>query len=269
MSGLSLSRPEEWLREHLAGWVKSGLVTPEEARAIAGYEGLAQGAGPQREEPPTRRLSLPAEAVSYLGVALMTASGALVTARFWRDLHLGGRLAIAVLMIIAGFGGALIVGRIGDQGARRLASFLQLFGTGGVALAAGVVAVAAGSHDAGVTALAVGPAVLIVSSALWRNHDRVLAFLSALTGLAVSAVGLHSSAGWTLTTTESSLTIWAVAAVVGVAGGWGRLHPVLPALLVAEVASLVAALFIVDPHNAFGLVLGLVTALAPSSPESA
>lgn len=248
--------------EHLGHWVDTGIVTADQARAIAGYEGIEPATVPAEEELPTQRLSLVAEAVSYLGVALMSASGALVTVRFWKALHFGGRLSIGLLMIIAGFAAAAVVGRIGDEGARRLASFLQLFGTGGVALTAGVTAVAAGSHDAGVTALVVGPSVLMTGFVLWRNLERVLPFLSALTGLAVTAVGLHSVAGWTLTTTEKALTVWALAIVIGLLGGAGRLHPALAALLVAEIGSLVAALFVVGPHHAPGLVLGLMTALA-------
>lgn len=250
-----------WLPEHLDRWVQTGIVTAEQARAIARYEGVEEPVVAPPGQPGSPNLGLLAEAVSYLGIALMTASGALVTARFWKDLHFGGRLAIGLLVIIAGFAAAAVVERIGDQGARRLASFLQLFATGGVALSAGVIAVAAGSHDAGVTASAVGPPVFITGAVLWRNQERVLPFLSALAGLTVSAVGLSSIAGWTPTPTEKALTVWAAAVTIGVLGGWGRLHPALPALLVAEIASLVAALFVVDRHHAPGLILGLITAL--------
>lgn len=263
----TLSRPgqEEWpseLRGHLDHWVETGIVTPDQARAIADYEGIAPAAGVPEGGPQAARLGLVAEAVSYLGIALMTASGALVVARFWKDLHIGGRLALGVAMTVAGLAAAAVVGRIGDPGSHRLSSFLQLFATGGVALTAGVSAVALGSHTAGVTAVAVGPAVLCVSAALWRNRERVLPFLSSVAGGVVGVVGLYTVADWSLTTTEKAFAVWAAAVALGVLAASTRLRPTLAGLLVAEVGALVAALFVVNPHHALGLTTGLVTALA-------
>ncbi len=249
----------EWLSEHLDRWVSAGLVSPDQAQAINRFEALPPASSVGGEPP--RRLSLVAEAVSYLGIALMAASGALVTARFWDDLRVGGRLAVGLAVILAGFAGAAVVGRIGDEGSRRLASFLQLLGTGGVALTAGVIAVAAGSNDAGVTALAAGPPALLVSVALWQNRERVLPFLSALAAAVATVIGISTTAGLSPTTTEKALAVWVVAVALGLLSGAGKLHPVLPALLVAEIASLVAALFVVNPHHAPGLVIGLLTAL--------
>ncbi len=252
---------QRWLAERLRAWVDAGLVSSQQASAIAELERTtterqktgrgADAAGPG--------LSPLAEAASYLGILLVVVSGAFVVQRFWDDLHGWGRLSVGLVVTGAGFGAAAATARLGDAGSQRLSSFLQLCGTGGVALTAGVIAVALGSHDPGVTAVVVGPSVLAVSFALWRNGDRPLPFLAATAGLVVTLAGLHDVLHLGLTPTEVAAVIWVTCIAVAVISALRLLHPALPALLVSEMGAIGASLAIANAHHALGIFLGLAT----------
>jgi len=253
------------LRSDTQRWVAAGIVSSEQAEAIlrleetgAGSDTAAGGRGPS----PQARLPLVAELVSYLGIILVSVSGALIIRRFWGDLHVGGRLAIGVGVAAVGLVGGTLIAQLGDAGARRLGAFLWLCGTGGVGLLVGVAADAAWDHDQDTTVFCAGLAVLGVSVALWRNLDRPLQLLSALVGAGMVAVGLGLVVHLSLTALEVGVLVWCAAVVLGLLG-WRRVvHPELVALIVAEVGALWAAVTIASSHPGFGLVLGAATAAA-------
>ncbi len=201
-----------------------------------------------------------AEALTYVGMALVVAGASVVAVRLWHDLAVGGRLAVGMAVVLLGFGAARVVARGGDPPSLRVASALQTGGTGGVAIVAGVLATAFGSHDAGVTALAVGPALAATGAVLWRNGDRPLPFLSTVAGVVVTAVAVHDVAGLDLTPAEAGAVAWAAGAGLACAA---LLHLVRPAAISAVlglVAALGGALAISDAHAAVGGAVGMATA---------
>ena len=262
MAGFSRLLTERWLEEHLQRWVEAGLVSQEQAAEINGFERTGpSGEGAEATSSAGKgRFSVLSEAVSYLGILLVLVSGALVVGRFWDDLHSYGRLGVGLLVTMAGFGAATLMDRLDVAGARRVASFLRLCGTGGVALTAAVCAVALGSHDAGINALAAGGSVVVVSGLQWRNGDRVLPFLASIAGLVAAVVGLRDVLHLGLTPTEAGLVVWAVCLTLGVLSAFNFVHPALPALVVFEIGAIGAVLPVVGQHHAAGVAIGLATA---------
>ena len=253
------------LRNEAQRWVAVGIVSPEQADAIVRLEAGDGGGAPAPEwhvPAPRDRLPLIAELISYLGIILVSASGALIIRRFWADLHVGGRLAVGVGVAAVGLVGGAVVSRLGDPGARRLGSFLWLCGTAGVGLVAGVAADTAGNHDQHTTVLCAGLAVLGVSVALWRNLDRPLQFLSTLVGAVMVTVGLGLVMHVSLTALEAGVIVWCAAVVLALLG-WRRvLHPGPTVLIVGELGTLWGAVTIANSYTAFGLSLGASSAAA-------
>ncbi len=251
-----------WLRGEARRWVDAGIVSARQADEILRLEEGSAGAGGEEGSPPrAARLPLVAELVSYLGIVLVAASGAVVVVRSWADLHVGGRIAVGVVIACVGLVGGTLVTHVGDAGARRLGGFLWFWGTGGVALVVGVAVDSIGGQNPHTTVLAVGLAVLAVSDALWRNRDRPLQFLTWIAGIVLTAVGFSLVVGLGLTNLELDLIVWAAAVLLGALGARNLLHPELVVLLVAEVGALYAPLGIVDTRAALGLALGLATAV--------
>ena len=129
-----------WLDEHAEQWVEHGLVTTDQVDAIRAFEQH------ERTEP---RLSIVAELAVYLGSVLALMSGAMMVGPNWEALRTAGQVAIGLAVAALGFlaGGRLI--RLDDPGTRRLASFMWLIGTGGVALTLGAVVDAAAFDEPG------------------------------------------------------------------------------------------------------------------------
>jgi hypothetical protein len=117
-----------------------------------------------------------------------------------------------------------------------------------------------GHHDAGVTVLVVGLAVLAVSIALWRNLDRTLQFLSCVAGVGMTAIGFDRVLHLQLTFTEAGALVWCAALVLGFLGALRVLRPALVVEIVAELGVFEGALAITNAHRGFGLALGMATA---------
>lgn len=259
-----LRRPRDpGLEERLTRWVDAGLISADQARAVTRFEDAQPGGGlpTAGKAEPSPGLPPLAEALAYLGIVLVAASGTLVVVRFWRDLHLGGQMGIAALVAVLGLGAGAVLTRTADAGARRLGSFLSLCGTAGVGLAAGVLAADLGGHDAGVTALVAGLAVLLVSVGLWRNRDRLLPFLSSLGGAVATLAGLRAVIDLHPTPAEVGWTVWGAGVVLAGLGWWHALRPPLASLLVGVVGALGGAMAVADRHDALGAALGLATAV--------
>ena len=135
--------------DHAVAWVEHGLVSSDQIDAIREFE------HEHAPEPP--RLSLIAELAVYLGSVLALMSGAMMVGPNWEALRYRRTesaigLAIAALGFVAG---ARLV-HLDDPGTRRLASFMWLIGTGGVALALGASPTPPSSTSRAGTSLIIG-----------------------------------------------------------------------------------------------------------------
>lgn len=249
------------LRAALERWTTAGLITPEQGEAIARLEATGAGATPGSTGAPPRRLSMVMELMSYLGIVLVTASGAVAVSRLWHGLSVGGRVSVGVVVAALGLAGGSAVMRLRDESSTRLGWFLWLCGTGGVAMATAVLVDRLSGHDAGATVLVTGLAVLAVSLGLWRNLERPLQFASALSGLGLGAGGAIDLTNWHPSAVATGALVWGLSLALGLLS-IRLVHPGLMALLVAQVGAFGGAMTMTESSRALGVTLGALVALA-------
>jgi hypothetical protein len=162
------------LQPALARAVAAGIVTPEQADAIA-----ALGTGPD----PSGRRAVAAEVLGYLGGALAVVAALLLGREVWEELGALVRvLLLAVVTAAVLVAGTALGGRDGPAG--RLGGFLW---AAAVAALAGTIGVAATDLFAVpfdvATVLSAGGALLLAASLWWRRREvlqHVATFVAAL-----------------------------------------------------------------------------------------
>jgi hypothetical protein len=238
-----------WLDEHAEQWVEHGLVTNDQVDAIRAFEQL------ELAQP---RLSIVAELAVYLGSVLALMSGAMMVGPNWEALRTAGQMAIGFAIAALGFvAGARLI-RLDDPGTRRLASFMWLIGTGGVALTLGAVLDAAAFEEPGWNLLIIGVPVGALGAALWRNRDRPLQVLTTAVGagLAIGGVGaLLAIPPWI-----GGIIVWTTALVVGALAIAQVFRPEVYVLAVAAISSMIGAVMLSDVSELTASVAATITA---------
>jgi hypothetical protein len=257
------SEPADEWRRKVQQWVDAGIVTSNQAQEILKIEDrdIPRSGVDINRAGVARGLSPLAELASYLGVLLVAACTTMFVGHFWSQLGTAGHLSIGLVIGVVGLCAGVVVRQIGDVGALRLGSFLWLLGTGGLAIATAAVIDRIGHHDAGLSLLTVGLAVLLVSVALWRNQDRPLQFLSAMIGLTLTVCGVGVLGHLHATSSEIALVVWFSAMAIGLMS-LQMLRPALTGLVVAEFGSLIGAFALSFPNHLAGAALGLVSSIA-------
>lgn len=257
MVSLFSSRPDrpdrpdsDWFDEHAEHWVEHGLVSGDQVEAIRNFE--------HSSVPVTPRMSIVAELAVYLGSVLALMSGAMMVGQSWDTLGIGGQVAIGVAVAALGFiAGTRLIG-LDDPGTRRLASFMWLVGTGGVALTVGTLVDRAGFEEPGWNVLIVGLPVLAIGATLWRNLDRPLQVLTTAigAGLTLGGIGaLLSTPPWI-----GGILVWLAAIGVGTLAVSQRLRPELYVLGVAAIAAMLGALMLTDASELTAMIAATITA---------
>jgi hypothetical protein len=255
------------LEERLDRWHEAGLLDAAQVGAILAHEAAATDGRP---EPTSTRPSV-AEAIGYVGAALVLAAVGLFLGQVWQELTVGGQLALAALVTVASAGAALGLARATTESLRRLVSVLTVGVVAGGAWTASIVAldvVGLGDDPAAVATSAV--AVLLAAAGyLWRS--RALPQLTLL----VSVLTLGASL-LTLFPIEPD-PLWGALAIATIGGVWVLLAAggyLRPRVLASTAGSLVAVLALVagsfGDHRATMLLLatlvsgGLVAAAVAS-----
>jgi hypothetical protein len=220
------------LTTELQAWRAEGLVTPEQAEAIAAFEAA-------QPEPPAPRRTLLAEAIGYVGAALAVAAVGLIVSNLWEEFTTGPRLVLVGLLtvLLAGAGAALR--DVDRPSLQRLATVLFTGAIAGVAWFAGLVATEVVDLEGAEVGLTVGGAALVASLPLYLWRRRALHQLTVLASVIVVAVSALSVPTVDIDPTWYGLTI----AAIGVA--WFALaagHWLAPRI-VGEVAGSVLAIF--------------------------
>jgi MFS family permease len=259
------------LRDRLTLWVDAGLISAEQAdrieeheRRLAPDDGGAFTLDAGREDvPPRRRRSVtsPAEAIGYVGAALALGAIALILGDLWRELLVGGRLALVGVVTVAMFGGGLAVRASASTAMQRLTSVLFAATVAGTGWFAGVVGSDLLDLSWSRTQVVVSVAMAAVALPLFLWRQRPLPQIVALGSItfAMSSLlelsPLRPGAGWYGLVIATVGVTWFLLA----AGRWviprtvGEVTGALVALLGIQVASFGDA-------RIAGLAVGLVLA---------
>lgn len=226
-------------------WVELGIITADQAAAIR-----ADQAGRPPAPAPFRagfgHTSLVAEALGYLGGAIILVALGLASGRFWPDLSTGARIALAALVTVGLVAAGLAVPASTGEAPERLRSVLWLLSTGTFG---GLMILVAeqvfGWHDeAAALFMACGTAML--AAVLWWRHHHLLQHLAVMVTLVMAAgtsTALLPDSG-----TSPVASIWAVGVAWYLLGWGGAVRPRRETELIgAVVAGVAAAGFAVEP----------------------
>jgi hypothetical protein len=211
-------------------WRAEGLVTPEQAEAIAAYEAVHG----ERRAP---RRTLFAEAIGYVGAALAVGAVGMIVSNIWQELTTGPRLTLVGLFVVLLGGAALALQRAERAPIQRLATLLFTSAIVGVGWFTAIVATEVASLEEGEVGLAVGAVALVASLPVHLLRPRALHQLTVLVATLVVAVSALSLTPMPVEPIWYGLTVSAigVAWFALAAGGW-----LLPRVL-AEVSGSVLA----------------------------
>ncbi len=263
-------------RVHLHDWVAAGLLTPEQAERIMAYEAERAVSDPAPSVPPpppssaaappapgSRRPSgvAGAEAIGYVGAALVVSALGRMLSELWRELTTTGRLSLAGLVAVLALAAATGLHRIQRPALQRLTSVLFSVGVLAVAWFAGLVAdevIGARGAVISVTASAAA-AALAVPLYVWR--PRGLPQATALAAVLATVLSLLALPALTPDVYWFGLLAWAVG-VAWLLAGLGRWA--LPAGLAGVLGGVVALLGVqvatFDGERLAMLLLGVATA---------
>ncbi len=210
-------------------------------------------------------MPLVAEALGYLGGALVVAALALVIGRRWEEIGEAGHVGLFGVATAAVFAGGWAVRRSGEPALGRLGSLLWFLSSAGVGGTLGVVVadyVEPQGHTATVrSVLAVFAGVTAWSIPLWRVRRwplQELAVFVGTTGVVMSVVGLDADAG----PTAFGVAIWGMGAIWVLLAWRGVVEPVIVGYALGCVSALYGPALIADRWAATAVLLGLATAVA-------
>jgi hypothetical protein len=203
------------LSTKLQAWRTEGLVTPEQAEAIAAFEAA-------QPEPTSPRRTLFAEAIGYVGAALAVGAVAMIVSNLWQELTTGPRLLLVGLLTLILAGAGFGLRNLARDPMQRLASVLFTGAVAGVGWFAAIVASEVGSLQDAEVGLAVGGAALAAALPLSLLRKRALHQLTVLVAIIVVAVSALSLPAMELDPIWYGLTLSAIgAAWFALAfGGW-------------------------------------------------
>jgi hypothetical protein len=199
----------------LQAWRAEGLVTPEQAAAIAAFEAA-------QPEPTSPRRTVFAEAVGYVGAALAVGAVGMIVSNVWGELSTGPRLLLVGLLTLILAGAGFGLRNVARDPLQRLASVLLTGAVVGVGWFAAILATEVGSLREGEIGLAVGGAALAAALPLYLLRKRALHQLTVLVATIVVTVSALSLPAMEVDWWWYGLTV----ATVGVAwfalavGGW-------------------------------------------------
>ncbi len=239
------------LDDHMRQWVDAGLLSPDQAAAIAVFE---RGRGSM----PERRLPVAVEVAAFVGSVLALMGGAAAVGPNWDRIPVGGRVLLGIAVTVVG----LLVGRrllsLGEPGGDRLGAFLHVVAIGGAAMITATVMAEIDPERPAWTTIAVGATVCSMGLSLWRNGDRPLQFLATVVGLAAMVVGtaeLTGAPAWLV-----GPAVMTMGASVAAAAASGLMRPRTSALVAGGFLAYTGAFVLGDVNEHLGPAVALAVA---------
>jgi hypothetical protein len=166
------------LLDRITAWRRLGLITDEQAAAIAAHERERRpDAGEQR---PRRDRTTAAEAIGYVGAALVLGAVGLFVGEFWDGLTTGGQLALAALVTVSLAGAAAALRGATSPAVARLTSVLFLGVVSGAVWCTFILTEGVLSWSPDDVALACGLVAVVVALPLYLVRRRALPQLTLL-----------------------------------------------------------------------------------------
>lgn len=258
------------LTDRLRTWVAAGLLEPDQAARIADFEGAEvsprpASLAPAAAGPPGRtdrpgRITL-AEAIGYVGAALALGAIGLLLGELWRDLLVGGRLALVAVLTVAVFGSAFAL-RASTSGAmRRLSGMLFTATVAGVGWFASVVGGDVLDLPWDRRGAVVATSMLLVAAPLYLWRRGLLLQLATLATTVATATTWLSMGQLTPDPVWYGVTVGAVGVAWFLLASGGWLVPRVPAEATGAFVALVGAqIASFDGPRVTALAVGLVVA---------
>ena len=232
-----------------------GIVSAEQAGRL---RALARTAAPV-PTPHGRLRAWVAEALGYVGAALVLVAGMVTVGQFWADLAPWAHVALTGVLAVVLLGAGAVVS--GDPGTPlgRLGSVLWFSGTGAVVGTSALAATElAGLEDAASGLASFGPAT-VVAIVVWRLRTRALQEVAVLVGVLATSAALLGMADVELED-WGGLLVWAIG-VAWLALAWGEVvRPARTGRVVGAAVALLGPMMAFGASGRWGPVLGVVTA---------
>ncbi|MFU8841145.1 MAG: hypothetical protein ACNA8R_10555 [Nitriliruptoraceae bacterium] len=270
-------QPLDTLTERLHTWVAAGLLEPDQAARIAAFEGSDEtgppgqpaSAVPAAPPAPVRehrgadragRITL-AEAIGYVGASLALGAIGLLLGELWRDLLVGGRLALVAVLTVAVFGSGFALRATTSGAMRRLSSVLFTATVAGVGWFAGVVASDVLDLPWDRRGVVVAASMLVVAAPLYLWRRGLLLQLATLATTVATATTALSLGALTPDPVWYGITVGAVGVAWFLLASGGWLTPRMPAEVTGAFVALVGTQIAAsDGPRVTALAIGLVAA---------
>ncbi|HUP73961.1 MAG TPA: DUF2157 domain-containing protein [Acidimicrobiales bacterium] len=247
------------LEDTLEEWRAAGLIRADEVEPILRYE--------QAKSAPQSRIPMAAEAVGYVGSALVITAIALLIGRRWDDIAVGSRIAVLAVPAMAAAAIGWWVGSKPDPAFARTGSVLWVLSAVALAGAMTVVFVDAmydGDPPEHGGLLFVGGFVAVWAGIEYALRRLPLQQLTLFGALLVTVLGvvnaLEAGRERGFSTIAWGLAVWAFGVAWTALGATGRLEPSDVARLVGLATVLFGSQLIRVDAEVFGLWMGLASA---------
>ena len=242
------------LDEQLTRWTQAGLLSPDQATAIAAYErgGGAGGA----------RIPVLAEVLGYIGGSLALVAAIVAIAGSWEDLGTTSRIGIAAISTVALVGAGFWSSASGQPAVGRLTTFVWFLSSGSMAFLAGLVVGDVLEMKGRVAVLVIAGVTAVHSGVLWilrRTSLQQLAVFASLVVVVIASIEEPEQADGTFV---ASL-VWGLGLVWAALSWRSIVRPRSAGFALGAVAMLAGAQVLAfDELRGWGLALGIVTSVA-------
>lgn len=243
------------VRDVLARAVTDGIVSRDQADRIL----LLAGSEESARAPAGRLRAHVAEALGYVGAALVAIAALVTVQQFWADMTAGAHTALlAVVAVVLLVAGAFLHAEAGTP-IGRLGSFLWLLGVAATAGTAATFAEDVLELEEAALGVATTAPPTVVAFALWSLRQRSLQQLAVLVGLAATSATLLALVDVTLED-WGGLMVWTLGLVWIVLARLDVVQPRRTGLFAGAVATLLGPLLMFGSSQRVGIVLGIATA---------